>query len=407
VNICHIAPIYLPGILPGCSKYLQDISEMLAKRSHHVTVLTANAVTGRGWVDPLFGRYASKKEEIMNGVRVKRLKTLWPITSTLYLLKRSLGPFLPQSIRDRVTLFSSGPYLLRLLEEFQREKYEVIHVAAFPFAIVWQVWKACKTLGKPFICTPLIHFEDPNHLNPLLWNVLQNAAAVIVCSNYEKEGVARRGVPPSRIHLIPMAIQAEGWKDARGERFRERYGLKGKRVILTAGTKDKNKGVFHLLQAVEKLHSRVNDLALVSIGLPTKEWEREKGRVHPVHLLDLGYVSEEEKRDAFEACDLFAMPSRYDSFGLVYLEAWRCAKPVIGARAGAIPEIIEEGKDGLLVEFGNVDQLASAILFLLDHPALSREMGLTGRRKVTERFQWQKNIEGLENAFQGARAEWR
>ena len=50
-------------------------------------VLTANAVTGRGWVDPLFGEYSSKKEEMINGVRVKRLKTRWQITSTMYILK--------------------------------------------------------------------------------------------------------------------------------------------------------------------------------------------------------------------------------------------------------------------------------------------------------------------------------
>ena len=301
MKICHVAPIYLPGILPGCSKYVMDISESLSRRGHHVTVLTAHAVTGRGWVDPLFGKYSPKKEEIMNGVRVKRLKTLWPITSTLYLLKKSIGPFLPDSIRDRVTLLSSGPYLFHLLEEFRREKYEVIHVTAFPFALVWQVWKACKTLGNPFICTPLIHFQDPNHLNPLLWKVLQDATAVIACSNFEKEGVTSRGVNPSRIHLIPMAIHVDEWKDANGERFREKYGLKGKKMILMAGTKDENKGALHLLQAAEKLHPRVNNLALVSIGLPTKEWEREKGKIHQANLLDLGYVSEEEKRDAFEA----------------------------------------------------------------------------------------------------------
>ena len=112
--------------------------------------------------------------------------------------------------------------------------------------------------------------------------------------------------------------------------------------------------------------------------------EKRSMIVRRANLLDLGYVSEEEKRDAFDACDLFVMPSRYDSFGIVYLEAWRCGKPVIGARVGAIPEVIEEGKDGLLVEFGDVDQLASAMLHLLNHPDLCREMGEAGRKKVIE-----------------------
>ena len=116
---------------------------------------------------------------------------------------------------------------------------------------------------------------------------------------------------------------------------------------------------------------------------------------------------EEEKRDAFDACDLFAMSSRYDSFGIVYLEAWRCGKPVIGAKVGAIPEVIEEGKDGLLVEFGEVDQLASAIISLLNNPDLCREMGEAGRKKVIDKFNWQKNIGKIEEVFKGAKVEWR
>src|SRR5271157_2849017 len=72
MKICHVAVIYLPGILPGCSKYAQDISTGFIGRGHSVTVLTAHAISGRGWVDPLWGQYSSKKEETIEGVRVKR-----------------------------------------------------------------------------------------------------------------------------------------------------------------------------------------------------------------------------------------------------------------------------------------------------------------------------------------------
>jgi glycosyltransferase involved in cell wall biosynthesis len=407
MNICHIAPIYLPGVLPGCSKYVHDISKNLAGRGHLLTVLTANAITGRGWVDPLFGKYSLKREETINGVRVKRLKTRWQITSSMYLLKEIAGDFLPNSIGDVASLLSAGPYLSNLEKELKKEQYEVTHVTAFPFALFWQVWKACKALGKPFVCTPLIHFEDPSHKNPLLWKALKEASAVIASSNYEREEMMKMGIHPSKIHLIPMGINLDEWEDSNGERFRRKYGLKGKRIILFAGTKSYNKGAIHLLQAVEKIRQKVKDLILVSIGLPTREWEKKKGILPEGNLLDLGYVSEEEKRDAFDACDLFVMPSRYDSFGIVYLEAWRCGKPVIGAKVGAIPEVIEEGKDGLLVEFGEVNQLASAIISLLNNPDLCREMGETGRKKVIDRFIWDKNIGRIEDVFKGIKAEWR
>jgi len=147
----------------------------------------------------------------------------------------------------------------------------------------------------------------------------------------------------------------------------------------------------------------VKDLTLVSMGLATPEWRETLRRLPQVPLLDLGYASEEEKKDAFDACDLFVMPSRYDSFGIVYLEAWRCGKPVIGARVGAIPEVIENGKNGLLVEFGNQDQLASAILSLVQNPELRASMGESGKKKVIERFNWKENIGKVEELFRGAR----
>jgi len=216
-----------------------------------------------------------------------------------------------------------------------------------------------------------------------------------------------KGIDPSRTHFIPMGINLEGWEKADGERFRKKFGLGGKKIILFAGTKDYNKGAIHLLQAVEKIRQKVKDFILVSIGLSTRKWESHRGVLHEENLLDLGYISEEEKRDAFDACDLFVMPSRYDSFGIVYLEAWRCGKPVIGAHVGAIPEVIEEGKDGLLVEFGEVDPLATAVISLLNNPDLCREMGEAGRKKVIDRFTWDKNIGKIEEVFLGVKAGWR
>jgi glycosyltransferase involved in cell wall biosynthesis len=211
------------------------------------------------------------------------------------------------------------------------------------------------------------------------------------------------GINPSKIHRIPMGIHLDEWGNLKGERFRRKFGLEGKRVILFAGTKHHNKGAIHLLQAVKKVEQNAKDVVLVAIGLTTEEWKRKKAMGVETNLIDLGYVTEEEKRDAFDACDLFVMPSRYDSFGIVYLEAWRCGKPVIGARVGAIPEVIDEGKDGLLVEFGNVDQLASSILYLLDHPALSRELGERGREKVISELNWEKNLPLIEKVYEQIR----
>src|ERR671939_166402 len=88
----------------------------------------------------------------------------------------------------------------------------------------------------------------------------------------------------------------------------------------------------------------------------------------------LGFLSDQDKRDLQAAGQVFCMPSGTDSFGIVYLEAWLNGVPVIGARAGGVPEIISDGVDGYLIDFGDVPALANRIQLLLQRPEAAREM---------------------------------
>jgi glycosyltransferase involved in cell wall biosynthesis len=97
----------------------------------------------------------------------------------------------------------------------------------------------------------------------------------------------------------------------------------------------------------------------------------------------LGFISDEEKRDLLDAGDVLVMPSRTDSFGIVYLEAWVYRKPVIGALAGGVPEVIHDGEDGYVVPFGDVRRLAEAIGTLLSDRALALQFGSRGFHKAS------------------------
>jgi len=99
--------------------------------------------------------------------------------------------------------------------------------------------------------------------------------------------------------------------------------------------------------------------------------------------------SDEEKPNLLASCDVFALPSGEESFGIAFVEAWACGKPVIGARSGAIPAVIDEGRDGLLADYQDADDLAQAILKLLADPQLRARMGEAGRRKVLENYTWE------------------
>jgi len=133
----------------------------------------------------------------------------------------------------------------------------------------------------------------------------------------------------------------------------------------------------------------------------------------------LGSVNEETLYHLYQTCDLFVAPSLYESFGLIYLEAMNYAKPVIGCQAGGIPEVVDHGVTGLLVEPGAPAALAEAMLSLLKSPQRMREMGLAGRQRLLERFThiqmarqfaevYRAAIQTFtsEQANQAARARW-
>jgi len=85
---------------------------------------------------------------------------------------------------------------------------------------------------------------------------------------------------------------------------------------------------------------------------------------------------------------VFAMPSRTDSFGIVYLEAWANGKPVVAANAGGVPEVVTHDETGLLVEFGDVDGLAQALGRLIADPAVASRLGENGLALVEAGTTW-------------------
>jgi hypothetical protein len=97
---------------------------------------------------------------------------------------------------------------------------------------------------------------------------------------------------------------------------------------------------------------------------------------------------DQEKPWMFAALDILAYPSGYESFGIAYIEAWAVEKPVIGCKNGAVPSVIDAGRDGLLIQFDNSDMLAEALLVLLNNPAWAHSLGAQGRLKVVTRYNW-------------------
>jgi glycosyltransferase involved in cell wall biosynthesis len=98
----------------------------------------------------------------------------------------------------------------------------------------------------------------------------------------------------------------------------------------------------------------------------------------------LGTIPRRELVDRYRRASVFCLPSRQEGFGIVFLEAMACGKPIVAARAAAVPETVMDGETGLLVDPEDPTALARAIAALLSDPDLRRGMGEAGRRRVEQ-----------------------
>ncbi len=164
------------------------------------------------------------------------------------------------------------------------------------------------------------------------------------------------------------------------------------KIILTVGrwaTNEKYKGADTLLAALPRVLKTVPDASLALVGdgddLPRLEqMARDLGVTEKAHFLR--GLTAEQLFSCYENCNVFALPSSGEGFGLVFLEAMAHGKPVVGGAHGGIPDIVQEGVTGLLVPHGDSARLAQALESLLNNPTKAAEMGARGRDRVAKVF---------------------
>jgi glycosyltransferase involved in cell wall biosynthesis len=119
-------------------------------------------------------------------------------------------------------------------------------------------------------------------------------------------------------------------------------------------------------------------------------------------VLRLGVLDDQEKRDFFAGVDLFALPSRSDSFGLVLLEAWANGIPNVAYRAGGVADVIRHEEDGLLAPCGDVAALAEGLSWLIRDADLRRRLGRAGQERLPREFRWKDKFNQVRAVYQEA-----
>ena len=190
-------------------------------------------------------------------------------------------------------------------------------------------------------------------------------------------------------------------KGGDGNRFREKYNIQND-IVFQIGSKNVDKGSINLIKAMIKCWNEGIDSTLVFGGGYSREFteyiESLDGKYRE-RVLNIDNISEEDKWDLYDAGSIFSMVSKTDSFGIVYLEAWVYGKPVLGCNNVAIREVITDGKDGYLLPFDDVEGISKKMKYLLNNIKKRDEIGNNGRKKVLERYNWEKNLKKVANIY--------
>jgi glycosyltransferase involved in cell wall biosynthesis len=263
--------------------------------------------------------------------------------------------------------------------------------------------------GTPHVITPFTHLGEPGDRSISRYYTMRHqldlerrASRLIVQTRLERDFLGGLGVPTGKMERVGVGVNPYDAVGGNGERFRRKYGVEGP-IVYYIGAAAYDKGTTHTIEAMHRVWERGLDATFIMAGSTMLDKFRAYYDALPDGVRDkcrwLGFISDEDKRDLNAAGQVFCMPSRTDSFGIVYLEAWLNGVPVIGARAGGVPEIISDGADGYLVDFGDVPALANRIELLLNRPDAAHEMGQAGRRKVLAEHTWDHKISRIAEIY--------
>ena len=382
LNICIVSEFSIPYLYGGGEFRYYFIIQELLKRGHNVTWLcmrfrrSDNAVPG---------------EEFFEGIRI---------------IHR--GPIVNHPpVRTFCNIIC---YFVSILWHLTKNKYDVIDVQAFlplvPAFIVAYIFK------RNMVATIHDVSSDSNNQWLQYKSVAPFFEKCIVKLPYrkiltgsdsiKKRLITRFGIPSRRISVIPYAINLEMIDAVAPNYDRSHHYQKNKLSICFVGRFAPNKRIADLLDAFQLVVRSQPNANLTIIGSGTEE-EMLRNIVQIKHLDScvnfLVGIDDKEKFKIMKQSQVLVLPSVREGFGLVLLEAMACQMAIVATNINGIRDVITQSHDGILVASGDTSALAAAILRVLNNSDLRLRLISNGRKTVEQKFQWAKNIEGIEKIY--------
>jgi glycosyltransferase involved in cell wall biosynthesis len=346
------------------------------------------------------------RRETIGGVRVRRLRYMWPERwQTL-----CYGAGIPTNLKNSLWAKLQLPFLLLALflgAVRAARRSDLIHAHWSLSGLVGIL--AGKLLRKPVVL--MMHGAEVYVLkgNPLIKFVLEQADFVLCNSSFTLSKVLQVSTPKA-YDVISPGVDVQRFRPGVNLAVfyeREPDVPRERPLLFALGKFIERKGFSYLMEAMALLHQEPAPFLMIGGRGPLKE--RLQRQAQDLGIADrvkfLGYIPDDCIPAYHTAADVFVLPSVVDErddtegLGVVLLEALACQTPCVASNVGGIPDVIVDGVNGFLVEAGDPTALADRIQELTANDKLRREMGRQGRWFVKERFSWQSKASELRNVY--------
>jgi len=373
----------------GAEEHVFQISREMARRGHDVTVHASDVLTETPWRR---GRWPMN--EVVDGVNVLRHKAyIRPFTRRWSMLV----------IPDMV----SG---------LLKEDCDLYHAHSHRYFQLEAATSAARVAGKPLVITPHYHpAEEKETLRTKIMlrlydlyssgSIYRYSGRVLTMTDLEKRFMASM-VPPDRCVTVGAGIDPAEWSDIPSpELFRKHACIEG-RYLLYCGRLASNKGLGMLIDSLPAvLKCFEGDMVLIGkdwgIKAQLEQQVRSLGIEKRVRFID--FIPDRELyKSALAGCEMLVLPSQWEAFGIVLLEAGMCRRPVVATAVGGVPEVVDHGKTGLLVPYGSPGALSGSINELLKDDSIRKKMGEGARMAVLAKHTWPRVVDRILEAYQEA-----
>jgi glycosyltransferase involved in cell wall biosynthesis len=406
MKIAHVLVNYHPSI-GGTQLLFKGISEKCVQQyNDEVEVLTIDSYNGSHSnnykpIVPL--------QETVNGVHIKRYSFLrahkfWFSFLAKFWIKCT------GTNNTWLQLRSIGPWSSSLKKAIDNTNADVIVASSSGYLFMqYPLYRHTLKNPKPFVYQGAIHFAtNENHqvISTNTLNAIKASEYYLANTQFEKDRLVQLGVDENMIVITGVATNVDFFANGNRQLYRSKLEIQDDEIVVGyVGRIEKTKSVDVLIQAFLLAKTTNKKLKLIIAGFETSYVQQlqqiitDEASLNKNDIIFIHDLKEEDKAHLFHAFDVFVLPSVNESFGIVFLEAWACKKPVIGTAIGAIKSVITNGVDGLLMEPENKESLVEKILELAQNEQMRLQLGINGYQKTITHYTWEAVTEKYRDTY--------